>query len=82
MGEDILGTVGDGSILLKGAAVNLGLDDSKNSTLKFNGGTRTADASERTKAIKITGNIFNNVMIGGAGKDTLNGGAGDDMLTG
>ncbi len=41
-----------------------------------------ADASTRTKAIKITGNTQNNTILGGSGKDTLYGSTGADSLVG
>ena len=40
----------------------------------------TIDGSARTKAINITANANNNVIIGGKGKDTLTGGAGNDTF--
>ena len=41
-----------------------------------------ADASARSKAIRIVGNALDNSIIGGKGKDTLYGKAGNDTLTG
>ena len=41
-----------------------------------------ADASARTKKVKITGNAFDNTIIGGSGKDTLYGMAGNDSILG
>ena len=43
---------------------------------------RDANASKRTKAIKIIGNSANNSILGGAGADTLYGGTGRDTLMG
>lgn len=82
IGEDIFVTFGKGSILLKGAGVNLDLTDLSPSTFKFGAGTKTVDASSRTKSINIKGNDFDNVIIGGKSTDTLTGGAGNDSLTG
>ena len=42
----------------------------------------TADASARTKAIKITGNALANTIQGGSGNDTLYGNNGNDSLNG
>ena len=36
----------------------------------------------RTKAVQITGNARNNLIVGGRGADTLNGAKGNDTLTG
>ena len=41
-----------------------------------------ADASDRTKAIDITGNEFDNLIAGSAGNDTLAGMEGDDSILG
>lgn len=58
------------------------LDNSHASSITLDFGVVTADASLRTKKTQITGNMFDNVLIGGRSKDILNGGAGDDVLTG
>jgi len=42
----------------------------------------SADASTRTKAIKIVGNALANTILGGAGNDKLYGSNGDDSLIG
>ena len=41
-----------------------------------------ASAAARTKAVRIIGNDYDNVIKGGKGNDTLEGGEGDDTLTG
>ena len=41
-----------------------------------------ANATSRTKAIKIVGNDLNNTILGGTGKDKLYGEDGDDYLVG
>ncbi len=58
------------------------LDNSHASSITLDFGVVTADASLRTKKTQITGNMLDNVLIGGRGKDILNGGAGNDVLTG
>ena len=45
-------------------------------------GVKTAIASSRKSAIKITGNSNANSIVGGKGADTLIGGKGNDTLTG
>lgn len=45
-------------------------------------GVAEADASARTKAIKIVGNELDNSILGGKGNDKLYGGTGDDSLVG
>ena len=97
-GNDIIFTTDNGSITLKDAAslsafnvVNdsatldnsaVKLDDSSDSAVTLSSGIIVADASERKKKIKITGNELDNSIIGGKGKDTLDGAEGDDILTG
>lgn len=58
------------------------LDNSHASSITLDFGVVTADASLRTKKTQITGNMLDNVLIGGRSKDSLNGGAGNDVLTG
>ena len=90
-GDDLILTVGDGSITLAGAAslnaVNIisnttTYDDSSASKVTLGAGIVGADASARTKAIRITGNRYTNSIDGGAGNDYLIGGKGDDTLWG
>ena len=45
-------------------------------------GIEVGDASERTKAITLTGNAKANTLLGGSGKDKLYGKAGDDKIYG
>ena len=96
--NDIIVTVGDNKITLKGAAslsaVNIVTDknsadstllnvtDKNKSPVTVGAAVKTIDASERIKAVKITGNALDNSLIGGKGADTLNGGKGNDTLTG
>ena len=53
---------------------------SKNNTLAS--WREVADASERTKAIKIVGNARDNIILGGAANDSLYGGSGKDSILG
>ena len=41
-----------------------------------------ADATERTKSIRIKGNILPNTILGGSGSNTINGAQGDDYIEG
>ena len=58
------------------------LDDNSEVSVTIGDEVVTVDATERTKAIKITANALNNSIKGGTGKDTLVGGDGDDYLNG
>ena len=53
---------------------------SKNNTLAS--WREVADASERTKAIKIVGNAKDNIILGGSANDSLYGGSGKDSILG
>ena len=96
-GKDVIVTVGDGKITLKGSASLSALNiDGKEQiastilTLTNNAAAKqtlpaqivTADATKRTSAIRIVGNALDNSIIGGTGKDTLYGGNGADYLAG
>lgn len=95
-GNDIVVTVGDGSIILKDAAslstVNIDGEEENLTELTFNNKTDSVitipaqteivDASKRTRPIKITGNTLANSLFGGKGNDTLDGVEGDNTLTG
>ena len=63
-------------------SVNLTNKDSSPYTAASNVGTVDGAKGKRTKAVELNGNDYDNVLIGGTGKDTINGGAGDDELTG
>ena len=95
--NDVIITVGDGSILLKDAAtlsaINvdgtladgddiLSINSSIKSPVVIGADTEIVDASKRSKAIQITGNALDNSIVGGTKNDTLNGAGGDDSLTG
>ena len=60
----------------------LKIDDKSNAIARLGSNVEIADASARKKNVQITGNNFDNSIIGGHGNDTLNGAAGDDTLTG
>jgi len=95
-GEDVRVNVGDGSILLVGAAslasVNIdgiSVNDTLQTITNENSSPVTVspvaeviDASARTKKIKITANDLNNSIVGGKSKDTIYGGAGSDSIYG
>ena len=95
-GEDILVNVGDGSILLVGAAslasVNIdgiSVNDTLQTITNENSSPVTVspvaeviDASARTKKIKIIANDLNNSIVGGKSRDTIYGGAGSDSIYG
>ena len=45
-------------------------------------GVEVGDATERTKAINITGNAKANTILGGSGNDSLLGSSGNDKIYG
>ena len=94
-GNNIILTVGDGNITLKGAASLSALnilgeefipletyDDSSAAKVTLAADTEVGDASARTKAIYIVGNALDNSIVGGSGKDSLYGKDGDDHIDG
>ena len=90
-GSNIVVTVGNGSITLQGAATletvkivsdTMKITDSTKSPVTLNSSYKNADASTRTKAVKITGNASANSIVGGSDNDTLTGGKGNDSLWG
>ena len=95
-GKDVIITVGDGKITLRGAvslsALNIDGEEYSSDTLTLTNddtakitlasGVEFADASSRTAAIRIVGNALDNSILGGTGKDTLYGKNGDDYLAG
>ena len=60
----------------------LTISNSNNASVTLDANINIADASKRSKAVKITGNSGNNSIKGGKGADTLDGGAGNDTITG
>ena len=97
-GNDLIITVGTEKISLIGAVsldkINidgeeatqdsalLSLDNKSKSSVTLGADITVADATSRTKAIKIVGNKLANSISGGSGNDTLNGGKGNDTLSG
>lgn len=91
-GDDVIVTVGDGKISLIGAArynVNIihqvstkTLTNKNSANITIGADIDVADASTRTKAIKIVGNAFDNTILGGSKSDSLYGGKGADSLIG
>ena len=95
--KDIIVTVGNDKITLKGAAnlstvnikgiktitpTTLTITNSTKSPVTVGSDVKTINASSRTTAVKITGNSLANSIIGGKGNDTLGGASGNDTLTG
>ena len=64
------------------SSTTLNITDSTSSAVTLNSGIEIADASTRTKAIKITGNAKDNSIVGGHGNNTIIGGFGNDTLVG
>ena len=60
----------------------LTISNSNNASVTLDANINIADASKRTKAVKIIGNSGNNSIKGGKGADTLDGGFGNDTITG
>ena len=89
-GDDIIVTVGKGKISLMGAASldNINIlrettySDSSKANVTLGANIINADATARTKAIKIVGNALDNSILGGSGKDKLYGKDGNDTLSG
>ena len=78
----LINSKGKTSTTVVSGETNLTLTDSDKATAKLAEEIKTADASKRTKAIKIVGNKLANTIRGGKGNDTLDGGAGNDNLLG
>ena len=83
---DISDIDGDESV---NSAINTGgtkstfqiITDNDASKITLDSSVIIADATARTKAIKITGNALDNVIFGDTGKDTLYGGSGNDYIS-
>ena len=58
------------------------ITDDNSSKITLGSSVIMADATARTKAIRLTGNALNNSILSGSGKDTLYGADGNDYLTG
>ena len=97
-GSDLIFTVGNGKITLRGAAnlskvniqgtkksstsTTLTVTNSTKSPVTVGSSIKTINASSRTTAVKITGNKLDNTIKGGSNKDTIQGGAGKDSILG
>lgn len=60
----------------------LTITNKSNSSVTLGSAYQNADASARTKKIKITGNSKANTILGGSKNDTIEGRAGNDSLVG
>ena len=78
----LINSKGKESTTVVSGDTNLILTDSNKAAVTLESGIKTADASARTKKIKIVGNTSDNSIVGGSGNDTFNGGAGMDTLIG
>ena len=63
-------------------AKNLKITDKTSSPVTLAADIATANASTRTKAIKIVGNKLDNVILGGSKNDSIYGESGNDSLVG
>lgn len=95
-GKNIIVTTGNGKTTLTSAAslsaLNIDgveynptlmtLTNSASANVTIGAKIIKADATTRTTAININGNMLNNSIIGGSGNDKLYGGAGNDSLIG
>ncbi len=64
------------------SATTLTINNKTTSPVTLTADVGTADASKRTKAIKIYGNKLDNVILGGSKADTLYGQGGNDSILG
>ncbi|MBQ4494176.1 MAG: hypothetical protein II968_00250 [Selenomonadaceae bacterium] len=58
------------------------VNDLSKSPVTVSSDVKIIDGSERTKAVKITGNSLANKISGGSSKDTIYGGSGNDSIVG
>ncbi|MBR1647521.1 MAG: hypothetical protein IJ685_12205 [Selenomonadaceae bacterium] len=63
-------------------STTLTVTNSTKSPVTIGAAVKTADASKRTTAVKITGNDLNNSIVGGSKNDSLYGGKGADSISG
>ena len=92
--SDIIVTVGKGKVTLDGAVdlptlningmdiMRLTLNNKSAAKVTLDSAIKTADASARTKTIKITGNKFANTISGSSKNDSLYGAKGNDSIFG
>ena len=67
---------------LVSGATALTINNKTKSTVKLDSDVETADASKRTKAIKIVGNKLDNIILGGSKNDKFYGESGNDSIQG
>ncbi len=67
---------------LVSGATTLTINNKTKSPVKLDSDVGTADASKRTKAVKIVGNKLDNVILGGSKNDILYGESGNDSIQG
>ncbi len=72
----------DGNSTTEKYSYDVTITDSDNSPVTVAASVKVIKASSRTKAVKITGNLLDNSILGGKGNDTLNGVAGNDSIWG
>ena len=75
-------TILGGKSVTDGSAQTLTLKNSSKAAVTLDSGVKIADASKRTKAIKISGNSSANTISGGSKADTIYGKNGNDSLVG
>ncbi len=66
----------------KSTTTTMTITDSTKSPVVLSSSIEVADASKRTKKVKITGNSLANTIKGGSGNDTIYGKAGNDDILG
>ncbi|MBR4695491.1 MAG: hypothetical protein IKO94_05360, partial [Selenomonadaceae bacterium] len=66
----------------KSTTTTMTITNSTKSPVVLSSSIKVADASKRTKKIKITGNSLANTIKGGSGTDTIDGKAGNDYILG
>ena len=78
---DLINSDGDNFSIIVGNPTR-NLTDKSKANIQLSTEYANANASDRTKAIQITGNAHDNSILGGRGADKLYGGKGNDTLTG
>ena len=78
---DLINPDGDNFSIIVGNPT-LNLTDKSKPKVKLSTDYVNANAADRNKAIQITGNAYDNSILGGNGADKLYGGKGNDTLTG
>ena len=78
----LINAKGKESTTVVSGSTSLTLTNSSKAAVTLESGIKTANASKRTAAIKITGNELANTITGGSKNDSIYGGKGDDYLSG